>query len=121
MRTTGSTRPISTAQSPQRRNHPSASSRWWARMPTHLPGPRSSGSPNRAARPKAASDPTRLPTAPARMAISRFMWPVAASSPAVGMMTSLGKGKPQLSKAIRISTPASPQDATRLERVVVKP
>ncbi len=77
-------------------------------MPIHLPGPSSSGSPKRAASAKATSEPSRLPAAPARIASAKFIWPVAARTPALGMMTSLGNGMPQLSAAMRSSTARTP-------------
>jgi len=53
-------------------------------------------------------DPTRFATAPATIARTRFMWPEAARRPAVGMITSLGNGKPQLSPTMRTNTARRP-------------
>src|SRR5438034_1253299 len=44
------------------------------------------------------------------IAATRFMCPAAASTPAVGMMTSLGNGKPQLSPTMRTNTASFTSD-----------
>ncbi len=52
--------------------------------------------------------PIRLPTIPVAMTSTMLKWPVAASTPATGMITSLGKGSPQLLMIISTSTTKMP-------------
>ncbi len=67
---------------------------------------------------QATSEPRRLPAAPAMIAGTspRCEPPTsapAATAPATGMITSLGKGTPQDSAAISRKTPARPWFSTR--------